>query len=252
MPFTTTCPVDLAALRAERFDHLGNPPRELIARHVLAITALFAGDDHLAAAAAQNTLDLPMAQDPHLVIEQRVRDLSRAAERNTLYLTGRTRGDVVTEILDGEALLDDYLRIVNVTQHAAFGDPYIQVEDDAYHALLKTRADDAAEAAAHARRWARICVCGKTYGAHQTGAPWESRVVDGCAGFRHADDTPHNRLRPQVLTDAVDSWALHHARHLDRDDRKVLVDLLLKMRTQDGQDAPPLGQTLQSLVTTLT
>jgi hypothetical protein len=250
---TMSLPFDVLELRAARA--CGNAERDLIARHVLAFTALFAGRDDVAEQAATGTLDTS-GTAPHLHTEQLVRDLGPAAERSTAQVTGRhpRTGDVLFAVLDDEHLLDDYQRIVAGKQHAAFADPVTDLEIDAQRARARALQAEAAQTHQDMDRWrkhdARLCRCGRAYRAHRRPEThWQLSSVaagHGCWSFRHIEDAPCRAVPGELVRPALDAWALREEQDLDEVTRAQIV--LLVSELSRGAGTTLLGLAFPAMV----
>ena len=217
--------------------------RLTVARAVLAVVAAYSYDDVLYGAALVGTWadpeDRPMAPerdadwssyaataeqfdltDP-VVVEEQVRLRAEDAECAGAA-PGLRASAVVSTVLDGLGLLDDYLRIKNVEQHQAFAcDPRTPAENDALARVLADRAVKA-EASAQWRRKRRIedaqpCRRGTddrgTHDLHRRldAELGPSRVWAGgrrrCT-FEPLADAPARTVSVQRAREAVDAWAM--------------------------------------------
>lgn len=215
---TTRIPFDLQLLRAERLE-CAVLDRPLIARHVLAFVALFAGDLDTAEAAMAGQVTCGPGEGPAFAAERQVRALAGAAESRTLQLTGAhpVTGDVLCAVLTDEFLLDDYLRIQAVEQHQAFGQPPTMAEIGARTEHLRAKADEAratAEFVARRRRDdLKLCRCGQNSGRHRRNAgrqAWQRADGGVCRAFADVDELPLGGLPHDLLADALRSWADRH------------------------------------------
>lgn len=254
----TQTPLDLHALRYERL--LGDSDRTMVARHVLAIVAAFAGRDDTCADAIAGAVTCEPGEAPHEAAERQVRDLAPRAERATLRLTGRLRhsDDVVMEILIAEHLDADYRRIVRVEQHRAFDHPLTSVERRARKTRREQDARDIAEAAAAAERRRlkdlRVCRCGSNYGQHRPRSGWQTRPATRtrqCYGFRHVEESPIAHLDRPLMEMALVSWVARAGQTWEPELAGHAMTLLEQMRAAGKGRDLLLGEAILTAVAAL-
>lgn len=242
----------LRHLREQRvltdFDDDSDEQRNLIARHVLAVVAMFAGNTELAERAADDNLEVTPGEPTHMSAEQHVRTLAAAAEGATVYLTGRAGGEVLYQVLGDEELLDDYLRMVRIEQHMAFGHERTTSEADAHrthlHDVARLADEQRASYAEHVRNGERLCVCGVSAAAH---AAREWRFDAPCWSFRPLAQAQLSQVAVKHLSAAVDVDVKHRGLSVDPAARRAAVKTLELIRTNSA--TTPAGQAIAAVLT---